>query len=114
MNTHSTSKSLWTILYTMGVTAIYGLAMLVGGIGLCYSLFALIAIFSVFASVVLAAFALVFVVITAAYLWWSSRYLWSRDRRRQMYQRNAWLPVAISLPFLMGLLFFFVDFLQGY
>ena len=114
MNTDSTSKSLWTVLYTISVTAIYGLATLVSGVGLCYSVFVLIVSFTILASVVLAAFALVFVVINAVYFWWSSRYLWSRDRRRRMYQRTGWLPVAVSLPFLIGLLFFFVDFLQGY
>jgi hypothetical protein len=114
MHTDSTANRVWTYLYIIGVTTIYGLAMLVSGIGLCYSVFALIAIFSVFASVVLAAFALMFVLINAMYLWWLSRYLWTQDWRRGMYQRNRWIPVAISLPFLMGLMAFFVYFLQGY
>jgi hypothetical protein len=114
MNIDTTPNSFWTVLYTTGVTAIYGLATLVSGVGLCYSVFVLIVSFTILASVGLAAFALVFIVLTTAYLWWSSCYLWSRDRRRRMYRRNRWVPIAVSLPFLIGLLFFFVDFLQGY
>jgi hypothetical protein len=114
MNTETTPNSAWTIVYTICVTAVYGFATLVSGIGLCYALFVLMAAFSIFGSVGLAAFVLVFVVINAAYLWWSSRWLWSRYRRDWMYQRDRWVPIAVSLPLLIGLLAFFVDFLQDY